>query len=185
MLALRSAQDALEQQQKSLRIFERLLASSLLQEARMVMAYLPTRGEVDLTSLCDVLEAQGKLLTFPRVMSQLKGEMEPFVVPPPWREHVVRGSYNILEPGESTSRAPIGEIDVVLIPGVAFDHSLYRLGFGGGYYDRFLPRLSPRTRLIGVAYAFQVIEHVPRHDHDVQLHALCTDEGMQVSTAIG
>ena len=58
------------------------------------------------------------------------------------------------------------KLDCVFIPGVVFDRHGYRIGYGGGYYDRFLPRLAPSTLLVGVAYAWQVVERIPRDAYD-------------------
>lgn len=73
--------------------------------------------------------------------------------------------------------------DVVIVPGVAFDRSGNRLGFGGGYYDRFLAALAAvsgrrRPRLVGLCYAFQVVDALPARDWDKPVDCLCTEEGL-------
>lgn len=178
MLALRSTQDSKDKEHKSSSICRILLGSPEVARAGTVMGYLPTRGEVDLGQLYDEFEQQGIEVAFPRVTSQAKRLMEPFLTPAPWRDHVVRGSYNILEPSLGSMPVDLTRIDVVLIPGVAFDRDFYRLGFGGGYYDRFLPCLSPHTCLVGIGYGFQVVDELPRHPHDRRLDGLCTEHGL-------
>jgi 5-formyltetrahydrofolate cyclo-ligase len=87
------------------------------------------------------------------------------------------GNYNILEPREECLRPVSPErIDVVLMPGVAFDLMGGRLGYGGGYYDRFLERCSPRCLLIALAFELQIVEHVPCADHDIHIHKIVTDK---------
>ncbi len=66
----------------------------------------------------------------------------------------------------------------MLVPGVAFDAGFYRLGYGGGYYDRFLPRLRREALAVGVAFSLQVVDKLPRHAHDFRLDALVTERGM-------
>ena len=64
-----------------------------------------------------------------------------------------------------------GDYDIILVPGLAFDHQLNRLGYGAGYYDTFL-NMHPASIKIGVCYPFQVIENVPTEDHDVALDVI-------------
>jgi len=87
------------------------------------------------------------------------------------------GNYEILEPRCDCLRpVPPGEIDVVLMPGVAFDPTGGRLGYGGGYYDRFLEKCAPRCLLLAVAFELQVVDHVPCADHDRHVHKIVTEK---------
>jgi 5-formyltetrahydrofolate cyclo-ligase len=70
---------------------------------------------------------------------------------------------------------PIDKIDVVIVPGVAFDRAGFRIGFGKGYYDRFLSRLRPETYTLGVAYHFQLLDDVGPLPHDWPLQKVITD----------
>jgi 5-formyltetrahydrofolate cyclo-ligase len=73
--------------------------------------------------------------------------------------------------------APQVEPDVILMPLLGFDKRGTRLGYGGGYYDRTLERLSKRPRLIGLAFAVQELEDIPREAHDVPLDSIVTEQG--------
>ena len=73
--------------------------------------------------------------------------------------------------------APQVEPDVILMPLLGFDKRGTRLGYGGGYYDRTLERLSKRPRLIGLAFAAQELEDIPREAHDVPLDIIITEDG--------
>lgn len=77
-----------------------------------------------------------------------------------------------------SGEVPIESLDAVIVPGVAFDHSGGRLGYGGGYYDRFLPKLRPDTVKIGVAYELQLIKQIPVEEHDVHLDRIVTETGI-------
>ncbi|MBT9176733.1 MAG: 5-formyltetrahydrofolate cyclo-ligase [Firmicutes bacterium] len=176
MLVRRSSLPAPERAEKNALLVRRLLDTAWLRAAKVLMAYLPTRGEVDLTELYDVLGRRGVTLVFPRVTSRRFRRMELMAVAAPWRQHVAEGSLGILEPVEGAKLCNKEIINVALIPGVAFDRAFYRLGFGGGYYDRFLPELPSSTLLCGIAYSFQVVPCLPTDPHDVPLHALCTEE---------
>lgn len=75
--------------------------------------------------------------------------------------------------------APQAEPDVVLVPLLGFDNSGTRLGYGGGYYDRTLAGMSKKPRLIGLAFAAQELEAIPREDHDIPLDAVVTEAGVR------
>jgi len=66
-------------------------------------------------------------------------------------------------------------IDVVVVPGLAFDQEGYRVGYGGGHYDRYLPRLGPGTLRVGLCFHQQVVERVPRGPGDERVHVVVTD----------
>jgi 5-formyltetrahydrofolate cyclo-ligase len=90
------------------------------------------------------------------------------------------GHYGIREPKAGLIRAvPQGEIDAVVIPAVAFDRQGHRLGYGGGYYDRFLPD-APRAMRIGVAFARQIVAEIPADLHDVTMDRIVTEREMIV-----
>jgi 5-formyltetrahydrofolate cyclo-ligase len=87
------------------------------------------------------------------------------------------GNYDILEPREECLRPlPPESMDVILMPGVAFDLTGGRLGYGGGYYDRFLEKCSPDCMLVAVAFEIQIVEHVPCADHDANIHKIVTEK---------
>lgn len=74
-------------------------------------------------------------------------------------------------------------VDAVIVPGVAFTADGRRLGQGGGWYDRFLPRLRPGTPTIGVAFAPQLVDDIPTEPHDVVLDLVVTDAGVAGRTS--
>jgi len=74
--------------------------------------------------------------------------------------------------------AAVVEPDVILMPLLGFDKHGTRLGYGGGYYDRTLGRISKKPRLIGFAFALQEFDHIPRGPHDVPLDAVVTEKGV-------
>ena len=84
--------------------------------------------------------------------------------------------FGTLAPSEM---APHVEPDVIITPLLGFDNRGTRLGYGGGYYDRTLARLSKKPRLIGIAFAVQELNEIPREEHDVPLDAIVTEEGIR------
>ncbi len=92
------------------------------------------------------------------------------------KEELVKGSYGILEPrAERAEPFDIHQIDLVLVPGLAFDRQGRRLGRGKGYYDRFLASLDSRTKRFGLCFDFQLVKQVPSSEHDACVHEVITN----------
>ena len=131
-----------------------------LRDARVVMAYYSLPDEVCTHQLIDDLVAAGKVVVLPKVLDDETMQLCRYTGAHDLRE----GSYHIMEPvGEPFTN--LQQIDVALIPGMAFDAQGHRLGRGKGYYDRFLRTMDVRT--IGVCFDFQKVEEVPVGDYDV------------------
>jgi 5-formyltetrahydrofolate cyclo-ligase len=136
---------------------------------RGVLAYCAASEEIDPSVLVRLLRESDVPVAFPRVCgpSELALHWSEF-------EDLQPGYCGLLEPTEDMAGAAPDEIDVVLVPGVAFDEHLHRLGMGGGFYDRLLATLPPGTTKIGLAFDEQIVEAVPREEHDVVLDAVVT-----------
>jgi len=161
--------------ESSEQIMKRLLDHPIFQKSHVMMVYLAFRKEVDLTRLIEVVWNQGKQVLIPRTDRTTK-QMEPFLVKS-WEE-VETGNYGILEPIEcDKSPFPLEQIELVLVPGLAFDREGYRLGYGGGFYDRFFDRFDCIPYRIGIAYQFQMITYLPREEHDYPMNEICTEMG--------
>lgn len=87
-----------------------------------------------------------------------------------------RSRFGVLEPGAHAASAPLTELDLVVVPGLAFDQSGARLGYGGGYYDRTLSGLGVPTVML--AFDCQRAERVPMEPHDVRVRAIATEVGL-------
>jgi 5-formyltetrahydrofolate cyclo-ligase len=151
-----------------------LLALPELVGARLFSAYVPTRGELDVSFVVSQRVAAGATAVYPRVAAER----------PRLRFHVVMGetpmgvgAFGILEPPADAPEIPAEAIDVVLVPGLAFDRHGRRLGYGGGYYDELAQRLRAHGRgfLLGLGYDFQLIDRCPAGDGDVTLDCIVTD----------
>ena len=88
---------------------------------------------------------------------------------------MVIGRYNILEPSINCPQVDINQLDLVIVPGVAFDHIGGRLGRGGGYYDRFLKKLN--AKFCGVCFREQVVHKTPQDSHDIKMDFTMTPDG--------
>lgn len=151
-------------------IAARVLALPQIAKARTVLAYGATAEEVETAPLVAALRARGTRIAYPRVESPgVLGVHE--VVEGDALEH---GMFGILEPRADAPRIALDEIDAAIVPGVAFDESARRLGYGGGYYDRLLPLLREDCARIGIAYDEQLLAEIPAAEHDVDLDAVVT-----------
>jgi len=159
---------------KSLQIQKKILAFSEYETAKTVLLFLNFRDEVETTELAKETLARGKRLVLPRCAPG--GILIPLVVHDMGRD-LEKGMYGIREPKEvGLVRAEAHDIDFVLVPGAAFDLTGNRLGYGAGYYDRFFELLSPSVPRVAVAFACQVISHVPVAEHDKKMSHLVTED---------
>lgn len=167
--AARSALSAEQREAASMAVAERLLAMDEVAAVRAVLAYAATMEELDPAAAVEALRARGARIAYPRVCGP--GEMSVH-----WAEpgELAPGYCGLLEPSAEAAEALASEIDLVLVPGVAFDEQCHRLGMGGGFYDRFLAALHPGALVIGLAFDEQIVERVPREEHDMRLDAVVT-----------
>ena len=136
------------------------------------MSYLAFGSEVDLSDVHDAVFAAGGRMLVPRVEAPRIVAVE--LVPD---EDAPLSRFGIREPtGPEVEPAAI---DLVLVPGVAFDRSGRRLGYGAGYYDQFLTRVSPGTPLVGTCFAIQIADRVPSEPHDRHVDVVVTERGLE------
>lgn len=140
--------------------------------AERVLLYLPLPGELDTAALLDYTLAEGKQLLVPRC--EAGGKMQAVPVED-WRS-LIPGRLGLREPAKTLPAADPKGIDLALVPGVAFDLSGRRLGYGKGYFDRFLPRTG--ATVAGVAYVEQILASLPAEAHDVRVEYLVTARGV-------
>lgn len=155
--------------------YSSMIAAKLAQlqpicNARQIMGFAAIRNEVNLQFFLEDQRAQGKKILLPRV--EKSGDLAA-VEFESW-ESTHPGSFGIMEP--SGASAALDDIDVVLVPGLVFDAHGYRLGYGKGYYDRFLKLLHKRTFICGVCYEFQVVDDIKPHSEDIPVHWIVTEK---------
>jgi 5-formyltetrahydrofolate cyclo-ligase len=146
---------------------------------RTVAGYFGIRGEIDITDLLERQAAAGIRVAVP-VLERHRGGRMHFRAWSPG-DRLCHNAFGIPEPCQDATRIWRRELDVVLLPLVAFDAQGNRLGMGGGYYDRFFaPRRLlgvARPRLIGVAHAFQQVPRLDSQPWDVPLDGVITEHG--------
>jgi 5-formyltetrahydrofolate cyclo-ligase len=140
---------------------------------RVVSTYAPFRGEPVLRDLMERIVARGGRTALPVVLA--RGEPLAFRVWTPG-DPTRRGLWNIPEPSES---AEVVIPDIVIAPLVGFDACDYRLGYGGGFYDRTLASLTPRPPAFGVGYSWTRIPTIHPLAHDIPMQAIVTENGIE------
>ena len=143
-----------------------------LQLKSPIAVYLASPQEIDLSPFIRKTLGSGAKVVAPRwsgetyELAVLKGLGD---------AHLSQGPMGILEPAEAEIVSP-KEVDVWLVPGLAFTRNGKRLGYGGGWYDRLLAEAQKTARKIGIAHAFQVVDDLPSEPHDILLsEVICAD----------
>ena len=149
----------------STEITNRVLALASWQEAGTLLLYYPLADEVDIRPLIKEAYESGKKVLLPVVKGE-ELELRLYQGESSLRE----GAFGIMEPaGPLFPEENYSEIQLAIIPGMAFDRVGHRLGRGKGYYDRLLPKL-PSTELKGICFPFQLVDHVPADIHDIAVN---------------
>lgn len=132
------------------------------------LLYLDMKNEVPVRSLVDALSGSGKSVYLPVMRGDmlLAGRYTGF-------DDLVFGRFGVLEPADAEDSVVF---DVIVAPGVAFDRNCMRMGFGKGYYDRFLAQCRPK-HLVGFAYEMQIVETVFPEAHDIPMDEVLTEKG--------
>jgi 5-formyltetrahydrofolate cyclo-ligase len=173
LLKKRVAMSVEQWQHQSLRLCEHLLASPLLQSAtsKRVLIYISTRKEPDLSPL---LKLPNLTWGLPRCEgNQLQWHDWSSASP----AQLIQGRYGIWEPHADLPQLQPETIDLILVPAVACDHQGYRLGYGGGFYDRCLGQPAwQHIPTVGIVFDFAYVPQLPHADWDVPLQAVCTEQ---------
>lgn len=160
---------------KSEAIVERVLSLPAWEQARTVMVYVAFRHEVETAGVITRALEEGKRVAIPVC------KKDPLrLIPSELKEYpgdLAPGTWGILEPKEGRFR-PLDphEVDLVLVPGVAFDEMGNRLGYGAGYYDRFLRTLRPDAFTAALAYELQIRDNVFPEAHDQPVQMVITEQ---------
>lgn len=154
------------------RICGRLIAEEAFAKAAGIFSFMPMKAEVQLDRFFGEADRQGKRLFFPVCFE--KGRMEAYW--PKDRTKMALDSFGVHAPDAETDvHMDAKEIDLVIVPMLGFDRELYRIGYGGGFYDRYLKRLRPDCALIGVCFADLEVAEIPRGAYDISLPLILTE----------
>lgn len=163
-----------ERDEKSKRIMDTLFSLKEFKDARVVHFFVNIKSEVFTGEMIKGALAAGKRVVVPFIDSAnrrlLLSEIKDY------EKDLMPGYWGILEPKrESFRETSIDDVDLMVIPGLAFDKKGGRIGYGAGYYDRLLSVRKKKMLLIAVAYELQIAEDVPTHERDVRVDKIVTE----------
>ena len=175
ILDKRREMDPGEAVEKSARIFQRIAGLEEFKNAGTIGLYLSFDNEVDTFGLLGLIKESGKrivvtytepkeVVLIPVYVNDIENDLE-------------EGAWGYLEPKvDKLERACEEDIDFVIVPGVVFDEERNRVGFGKGYYDKYLSRLRDDAFTAAIAYEYQVLDNVPVESHDIKMKIIVTEE---------
>ena len=154
----------------SLKIAESFLNLKEIQKAENIMLYMDFRNEVETEYIISKLLSMGKNLFCPLCIPKTR-----LMIPKKLDKNteLKKSNLGILEPSENSPEIDIDKIDVIAVPGVAFDENKFRMGYGGGYYDRFIPKSNAYT--VGLRFDIQILDSIPTEKHDIELNCIVTE----------
>lgn len=171
MLEARDSADPEDRARWSGQIAERLIDLAEVQSADTLLVFWSFGSEVETQPAIELALASGRSIALPRIVD---GQIEPRS----WRpgEPLEPTSFGAMEPAAGRA-LDASEIRVVVTPGVAFDLDGYRVGYGGGFYDRLFTRLGNRAARVGIAFELQLVEgSLPRGGFDLPIDLLVTQD---------
>jgi 5-formyltetrahydrofolate cyclo-ligase len=158
-------------QQASLVICAWIESWPVFQRSAVILAYMPIPGEVDLTPLFE--RQPQKHWGLPRIIPEDNHRM---VFHPYEPGRLIRHPFGMAEPASDLPVIPPGEVELALVPGLAFDRLGRRLGYGGGYFDRFLRDFTGVS--LGVIFQALLLDQLPCLEHDVPVQWIVTEAGL-------
>jgi len=168
MKGLRTALTDEEIERRSALICSALFSKEEYKSAKTVMVYLSAFGEADTEPIIADLRKRGA-----RVAVPVSDKHSSIITPVFLEGELLEGAYGIKEPAQKRE-VPVDEIDLVIVPGVAFDKEANRCGFGKGYYDRLLKRTNAYR--IGICYDFQIVDELETDEYDVPMNEVICDK---------
>lgn len=165
----------IEKAERSARIAQRVLALSAYKNAENILMYAAVRNEVETHGLIRQAISDGKRIYLPVTRGRRKMD----AVRIQDRAELVAGRLDIPEPKDGAIISP-AEIDLVLVPGVAFDRTGARIGYGAGYFDAYLKNV--RCAKLALAFDAQILERIDAEPHDVRMDGIITESEYIVCT---
>lgn len=168
-IEVRAARDA--------KICRNILSSAAYRYADVLLMFYPMKGEVDVFPVMEAALAAGKRVAFPRCNAEDHSMIFYYVSS---KEDFEKGAYGIMEPKtdlEAFEATSVNSQNVLcLVPAIVYDRRGYRVGYGGGYYDRFFGKTRPAS--IGVVYEEFILKTVPHGRYDITVDVVVSERGI-------
>ena len=166
ILKIRDSLSEEEVSRRSKSIEEKLFDDEFFKGAETVAFYIPKGNEVDTLPMIERALKEGKEVLVPVTNNEIS--MCKFTS----FDELVPGKFGVLEPKKRFPKDHAAQL--VLVPGVVFGNCMHRIGYGKGYYDKYFK--NSKAYRVGICYDFQVVEHLPKHEHDVPMNRIITDK---------
>ncbi len=158
----------------SARVGALLFSAPEFSAARTIFFFISFRSEVSTEPMIRQALSEGKRVCLPYTYPETRGMIASQITD--FDDDLEPGNYGILEPRADKVRdVPPKELDLIITPGVAFDETGGRLGYGGGYYDRFFTARREGCPLVALAFEMQLVKKVPRDGHDLPVDLIVTE----------
>jgi len=172
ILTKRGLLTAKEVTDKSMAITQNIIESKIIKDDMNILVYMDFRNEVKTTYLIDYIIKHIGYVLLPRVD---KASKELVIHKVESIDDLRKSNYGILEPKLDCEVIDCKAIDLILAPGVAFDRNFFRLGYGGGFYDKLLSKKRKEVPVIALAFDLQLIDSVPTEPHDFKMNGIITE----------
>jgi 5-formyltetrahydrofolate cyclo-ligase len=158
---------------KSAEIQQRFTNSYEFNHAKILASYFPSGSEVRTENIISTALKSNMVVALPRTEGEVIKFYQIFL-----DTNLMVGRFGIREPLISSNSFVLGDIDILLVPGILFDARGYRIGYGYGYYDRYIAKKKKSTVSVGLAYECQMCEEIPRSIYDQKINILVTEKRM-------
>lgn len=172
VLEIRKSLDTHEVKKLSQEITQIIMQWDIYKYAKSIMVYSAIKNEVNLEKIVFDAIKNNKIVIYPKTIKETFNII-PCVVSK--IEELQIGEYGILEPSKN-ELIDKNKIDIVFVPGVAYDDKGYRIGYGAGYYDRFLRDFNGIK--VGICFSFQIVEDTFKDEHDIKMDYIITEKGI-------
>ena len=172
ILALRKDQDKEDKFKSDKKIISTLTDLEIYKKAKTIFVYVSVNEEVNTRSFIEEALGVGKIIAVPKTY---KGNKEMKAVIINSLEDLEPARFNLLEPKDDSRVLEKEEIDLIVVPGAVFDLNLNRIGYGGGYYDRYLKDIKEIRNKLVLAYDFQIVDLIKSESHDVVFDYIITN----------
>ena len=171
----RNCLSAVEIALKSKTIEKKLTALKAYQESKTIMFYASYNNEVKTDGMIETALCSGKSVCLPVAIKEEKRLKIKRILN---LSELKTGNYGIREPKIDLPDVTLEEVNLVLVPGCCFDEKGFRLGYGGGFYDRFISDLGNKVVKVGLAFQIQIVDSLPCEEHDQPIDVLITENNV-------
>lgn len=152
-------------------IINRLKNEDYYKNGENIFVYIGFNSEIDTKIFINEALKDRKRIYVPKVIGR-----EMILIKINSLENLVTNKYGILEPIGDKSDLDVNNLDLIIMPGVAFDRNGNRIGYGGGYYDRFLEGENIHCKRVALAYDFQILDNIESEEHDIKVNYIISEK---------